>query len=171
MTIYDIVTETLTQYLNGVTIMNNITRRNQLSAIQDAVALSLASGLSVDETAKKHDIGPTTIHLWRRVNPLFTRAEREHRKALIDTGFGQMVSLQSIALAKLRHVLLTTKSERLVVDAARTIMEMVAKHKELDLLDEEIDELREMVESNVRVIECQSSDSDPMSLSEARSES
>lgn len=94
----------------------------------DALALALASGLTVEAAAERAGVSVRTAHR-RRSDPNFTNKVRQLRDALFEQAAGQMADAISEATATLRG-LLTAESEPVRLRAAVEILDAALRLRE-----------------------------------------
>ena len=109
----------------------------RLSPRQDAVALALASGATLREAAQRTSAGERTIKTWTAANPQFVRRVAELRAEMTSRALGRLVEGMSFAADTLRK-LLTAKSEMVRLGAARSVIELGTRVREIVELEERI---------------------------------
>jgi transposase-like protein len=92
-----------------------------LTPRQEAVALALASGLSVQETARQAGVGATTVKRWLRGTALVQRI-RELRAALTSQAAGLLAEAMSDAARTLRQLCLQSDAEHIRLKAAEALL-------------------------------------------------
>jgi transposase-like protein len=92
-----------------------------LTPKQEAVALALASGLSVQDTARKAGVGGTTVKRWLR-GPALVQRIRELRAALTSQVAGILAEAMSDAARTLRQLCLHSNSEHIRLKAAEALL-------------------------------------------------
>jgi hypothetical protein len=107
----------------------------------DAVALALASGLTVEAAAGAAGVGERTVYR-RLANPAFRVRVSELRTAMVERALGKMADGMGEAADTLRQ-LLAAKSESVRLGAARALFELSVKLRESVELEERLRALEE----------------------------
>jgi hypothetical protein len=105
----------------------------------DRLALELAAGRTVTESAEAAGIGERTAYR-RLEDPAFRRLVSELRRQMVDVIVGRLVDASTRAVKTLND-LLTAESESVRLGAARSILELGTKFRQLNELEERISEL------------------------------
>jgi hypothetical protein len=100
-----------------------------LTPRQEAAALALAAGLTIDQAAKKSGAGGRTIRTWLHDQPAFPRRVTELRAEMTSLALGRLVDGMGLAADTLR-ALLKAKSETVKLGAARAMLELGVKLRE-----------------------------------------
>src|SRR5262245_51311891 len=111
-----------------------------LTPRQDAVALELAAGASLHEAARRTGAGERTIKTWTAAKPQFARRVAELRAEMTSRALGRLIDGMALAADTLRK-LLTAKSEMVRLGAARSVIELGTRVREIVELEERISAL------------------------------
>lgn len=103
---------------------------------QEAVALSLASGSTLEGAAKKSSVGVTTIKTWL-ANPAFARRVQELRAEMTTRAMSKLIDGMSFAASTLRE-LLSADSEQVRLSAARSVIELACKLRDTVELEQRV---------------------------------
>ena len=76
---------------------------NGLTSRQEAVAVALASGASLDQAAKASGAGVSTIKTWVATCPALTRRVGELRAEMTSAAVGELVAALSGAVSTMRE--------------------------------------------------------------------
>lgn len=130
---------------NNGTIPNDA-ENGALSARQEAVALGVASGLSLAAAARKSKVGVPTAKTWSATMPAFRRRVQELRAEMTSRALGRLADGMAFAADTLRK-LLTAKSEMVRLSAARSVLELGNKLRESVELEERLQTLEQQAAS------------------------
>ena len=128
---------------NG-TILND-TENGALSPRQEAVALGVASGLSLAAAARKAKAGVPTAKTWSATLPAFRRRVRELRAEMTSQALGRLVDGMSSAADTLGYLSRKGKSETVRLSAARAVLELANKTRENVEMEERLQALEQRV--------------------------
>lgn len=125
----------------------NDTDQPGLSPRQEAVALGVASGLTLAAAARKVRVGIPTAKRWSSTLPAFRQRVQELRGELTSRGLGLLLAAQEDAATTLRDLLCAqgSKGEAVRLGAAKATFELAARLREtteLDALRAELTELK-----------------------------
>jgi transposase-like protein len=118
-----------------------LTGPNRLSPKQEALALALASGATLQEAAGRHGVGLSTAKGWLADNPALRERVRELRRELTERAAGVLAEGMTEAAQALRR-LLRSKSEAVQLKAAEALLAHGREQNSLADLQAEVDELR-----------------------------
>jgi hypothetical protein len=107
---------------------------------QEAVALGLASGLSLAAAARKAKVGVPTAKRWSATLPAFRRRAQELRAEMTSQALGRMAAGMSEAADVLRG-LLAAEAESIRLGAARSLLDLGLKLREAVELESRLAEL------------------------------
>jgi hypothetical protein len=102
------------------------TENGALSPRQEAVALGVASGLSLTAAARKANVGVPTAKRWSATSPAFRRRVQELRAEMTSQALGRMAAGMSEAADVLRG-LLAAEAESIRLGAARSLLDLGMK--------------------------------------------
>jgi hypothetical protein len=133
--------------MGGLLMIQPETARNgtaacRLTPRQDAVAVVLAAGASFREAAHQTGAGERTIKTWTATHPQFVRRVTELRAEMTSRALGRLVEGMASAADTLRK-LLTAKSEMVRLGAARSVIELGTRVREILELEERITALEQ----------------------------
>ena len=123
----------------------NDTKNRALSPAQEAVALGVASGLSLAASARKAKVGVPTAKTWSSTLPAFRRRVRELRAEMTSQALGRLVDGMSSAADTLGYLSRKGKSETVRLSAARAVLELANKTRENVELEERLQALEQQV--------------------------
>jgi hypothetical protein len=95
-----------------------------LSPRQEAVALGVASGLSLAAAARKAKVGVPTAKTWSASLPAFRRRIQELRAEMTSQALGRLVEGMVSAADTLAYLCRKGKSEMVRLGAARALLEL-----------------------------------------------
>ena len=104
----------------------NDTENGALSPRQEAVALGVASGLSLTAAARKANVGVPTAKRWSATSPAFRCRVQELRAEMTSQALGRMAAGMSEAADVLRG-LLAAEAESIRLGAARSLLDLGMK--------------------------------------------
>ena len=120
------------------TVGNGLQNGIFLSPKQEAAALALAAGSTLDEAAQKSGAGVTTIKRWLHEQPNLRRRVNELRSELTSRALGRLVDGMVSAADTLGFLCRKGKSEMVRLSAARAIIELGSRLRENVELEERI---------------------------------
>lgn len=109
-----------------------------LTPKQDAAALALAAGHTIEEAAKKAGAGGRTIRTWLHDQPAFVRRIGELRAEMTGRALGRLVEGMASAADTLGYLSRRGKSEMVRLSAARAVLELGVKLRDSVELEERI---------------------------------
>src|SRR5262245_22091858 len=109
-----------------------------LSPKQEAAALALASGDTIDEAAREAGCGGRTIRTWLHDEPEFPRRVTELRSEMTSRALGKLVDGMASAADTLGFLCRKGKSETVRLGAARALLELSVKLRESVELEQRI---------------------------------
>jgi hypothetical protein len=104
-----------------------------------AAALAVAGGRTVREAAERADVGVRTVYSWLR-QPAFKRKVNELQERMVAAAIGRLSRRMSKAADTLAGLLNST-DEGTKLRAARSLLEVRLKLKQLDELERRVGEL------------------------------
>ena len=113
-----------------------------LSPKQEAAAVALASGCSLQKTAARAGVGETTLKRWLAEQPALRQRVRELRALLTDRAVGKLAAAMTAAARTLRQLCLESKSETVRLKAADSLLTHGAQLSALAELQAEVEELK-----------------------------
>jgi hypothetical protein len=113
----------------------------QLNPKQELLALSLASGSSLQDAVEKHGIGLSTAKEWLSDSPAFAARIRELRRQLTERAAGLLADAMADAALTLKK-LLSSKSDAIRLRAAEALLAHGREANTLADLQAEVDELK-----------------------------
>jgi hypothetical protein len=119
----------------------NDTEPGALTPRQEAVALGVASGLSLAGAARKAKVGVPTAKHWSSALPAFRRRVKELRAEMTARAMGRLMDGMVSAADTLGYLSRTGKSEMVRLSAARAILELGTKLRESVELEERLQTL------------------------------
>ncbi len=122
-----------------------------LSPKQEAAALALASGCTLQEAARKSGAGLTTLKRWLRELPALSRRVGELRAEMTSRALGKLLDGMSSAADTLGYLCRRGKSEQVRLGAARALLEMGPKMRESVELEERIAALEVRQQRKMRI--------------------
>jgi hypothetical protein len=123
----------------------NGTENGALSPRQEAVALGVASGLSLAAAARKAKVPASTAKTWSATLPAFRRRVQELRADMTSQALGRLLDNMVSASDTLGYLSRKGKSEMVRLSAARAVLELAAKTRETVELEERLQELEKQV--------------------------
>jgi hypothetical protein len=102
----------------------------------EALALALASGLTVEAAAARAGVSARTAYR-RRADPAFQQHAAELRAEMVQRAVGQLADGMADAAARLRE-LLRAEGESVCLGAARALLELGVKLRESTELQERL---------------------------------
>jgi len=93
-----------------------------LTPRQEAAAVALASGCSLQKTAARTGVGETTLKRWLAEQPALRRRVRELRRELTDQAAGRLAEAMTVAADTLRELCVSGKSEAIRLKAADSLL-------------------------------------------------
>jgi hypothetical protein len=115
---------------------------------REAVALAVASGLSLRQAADQCRVGQRTVMRWHQ-EEAFRRRIAELRTELFDQAVGLLSRLGGKAAAVL-GMLLDSGDEKVKLAAAKAILDQAAKTRDLAELAAGVEELRQRLDEQDR---------------------
>ena len=115
---------------------------------QEAVALSVASGLSLAAAARSAKVVVPTAKRWSRLQPAFRRRVQELRAEMTSQALGRLVDSMVGAADTLSYLSRKGKSEMVRLSAARAILEMANRTREAVELEERLQALESQLANN-----------------------
>src|SRR5262245_40168611 len=103
---------------------------SRLSPKQEAAALALACGCTIDGAAKDSGAGARTIRTWNLTVPEFKRRVDELRCEMTSQALGKLVENMKSAADTLGYLCRKGKSETVRLGAARALLELGVKIRE-----------------------------------------
>ena len=116
----------------------NDTENSPLSPRQEAVALSVASGLSLAAAARKAKVGVPTAKHWSATLPDFRQRVQQIRAEMTSQALGRLVDGMASAADTLGYLTRKGKSEMVRLSAARAVLELANKTRENVELEERL---------------------------------
>lgn len=116
----------------------------ELEEKQQKILIALLSCFSIREAAQKLGIAENTVYLALR-DPKFAKAYREALRQQIEMTMNNVAKLGNKALSTLNEMLSPEKSDRIRLDAAKTVLEFMLKGYEVTAIQERIALLEELV--------------------------
>jgi hypothetical protein len=113
-----------------------------LSPKQEAAAVALASGCSLQKTAARAGVGETTLKRWLAEQPALRQRVRELRALLTDRAVGKLAAAMTAAARTLRQLCLKSKSETVRLKAADSLLTHGSQLSALAELQAEVEELK-----------------------------
>lgn len=110
----------------------------ELSPKQEAVAVSLAAGMTIQAAAAKHKAGLTTVKTWLSTLPAFPRRVSELRGEMTTQALGRLIDGMTSAADTLGFLARKGKSETVRLMAARAVIELGTKMREAAQLEERV---------------------------------
>src|SRR5262245_54148746 len=101
-----------------------------LTPKQEAAALALAAGATLDEAARESGAGSRTIRTWLHDQPAFSRRVTELRGEMTARALGKLVDGMASAADTLGYLCRKGKSEQVRLGAARALLELGIKLRE-----------------------------------------
>jgi len=118
-----------------------------LSPRQEAVALGVASGLSLADAARKAKVGVPTAKHWSATLPAFRRRVQELRAEMTSQALGRLIDNMASASDTLGYLSRKGKSEMVRLSAARAVLELASKTRETVELEVRLRALEERLVS------------------------
>jgi hypothetical protein len=116
-------------------------RNGVLTPKQEAAALALAAGRTIDEAARDSGAGGRTIRTWLHDQHAFTRRIGALRSEMTSRALGRLVEGMVSAADTLGFLCRKGKSEQVRLGAARALLELGVKLRETVELEERISAL------------------------------
>jgi hypothetical protein len=110
----------------------------ELSPKQEAVAVSLAAGMTLQAAAAKHKAGLTTVKTWLYTLPAFGRRVSDLRGEMTAAALGRLIDGMASAADTLGYLARQGKSETVRLMAARAVIEMGTRMREAAQLEERV---------------------------------
>lgn len=104
---------------------------------QEAAAVLLAAGTTLAEAARRGKVGTTTLKRWNR-DPAFTRRVAELRGEMTSRALGRLADGMASAADTLGFLARKAKQEAVRLAAARAVLELGAKLREVVEFEERI---------------------------------
>jgi len=111
-------------------IAPNGTNNKALTPKQESAALALAAGESVRVAARKSGAGERTIKAWTATVPAFSKRVSELRAEMTNMAVGRLADGMAVAADTLTD-LLSAKSETVRLGAARALLELANKLRDV----------------------------------------
>jgi transposase-like protein len=110
----------------------------------EKLALALASGLSIDQTAAQIGVSRSTVlRRWR--DPAVKRRVAELRGEITDQAIGKLVDTLCEAILVLRRLMGEAESEAVKLKAATQLLETGLRAAAIDRLEARLNELENML--------------------------
>jgi hypothetical protein len=109
-----------------------------LTPRQEAAALALASGRTLQEAARESGAGERTIKTWTATLPAFTRRVTGLRAEMTSRALGRLLEGMASAADTLDYLSRKGKSEMVRLGAARSVLELASRLRETVELEERI---------------------------------
>jgi hypothetical protein len=116
----------------------NVLKNDLLTPKQEAAALSLAAGRTIDQAARDGGAGGRTVRTWLHDRPAFARRVQELRAEMTSRALGRLLDNMASAAETLGHLSRKGKSEMVRLGAARALIELGHKLRESVELEERI---------------------------------
>jgi hypothetical protein len=110
----------------------------ELTPKQEAAALALAAGSTIDEAARKSGAGGRTIRTWLHDEPAFPRRVAGLRAEMTARALGRLADGMASAAETLGFLCRKGKSEQVRLGAARALLELGVKLRESVELEQRI---------------------------------
>jgi hypothetical protein len=110
----------------------------ELSPKQEAAALALAAGLTIEAAAKAAKAGGRTVRTWLATVPAFPRRVAELRAEMTQRALGRLIEGMTSAADTLGYLARKAKAETVRLGAARAVLELGVKLRETVELAERI---------------------------------
>jgi hypothetical protein len=115
-------------------------RKRGRADADEALALTLATGQSQEQAARAAGVAARTVAR-RLADPAFRARVSEVRKDLFDRACGILCGGVGLAAAKLRTLMQETKSEMVLLAAARSVIDYALRLREHGSLEERLAQL------------------------------
>lgn len=102
----------------------------ELTPKQEAAALALAAGLTIEAAAKAAKAGGRTVRTWQATVPAFPRRVAELRAEMTSQALGRLIDGMTSAADTLGYLCRKGKSETVRLGAARAVLELGVKLRE-----------------------------------------
>jgi hypothetical protein len=112
---------------------------------REAVALAIASGRSLRQAAEQCGAGERTVKRWHAEDPSFRRRVAELRSEMFDEAVGLLSRLGGKA-ALVLGLLLDSASEKVRLQAARTVLDQAVRTRDLAELAAGVQELKQRLD-------------------------
>ncbi len=109
-----------------------------LSPRQEAVAISVAAGMTLAAASRKAGVGERTVKTWSGTCPAFRRRVMELRSEMTTQALGRLVDGMTSAADTLGYLARNARSETVRLGAARAVLELATKLRESIELEERI---------------------------------
>ena len=109
---------------------------------KSTVIAALAAGLTIQETAKQTGVSERTIHRWLKQDD-FKGEVGAARERLISDTVGQLADSATAAVRTLKELLSPVQPPSVRLGAARAILELAAKYREMAELAERVKQIEE----------------------------
>jgi hypothetical protein len=116
----------------------NGTENRLLTPKQEAAAVSLASGATIEVAARESGAGVRTVKTWLSALPAFGRRVQELRAEMTSRALGRLVDSMASAADTLGFLCRKGKSEMIRLGAARAVLELGNKLRETVELEQRI---------------------------------
>jgi transposase-like protein len=116
----------------------NSPKNGTLPPKQEAAALALASGRTIEQAARASNSGTRTLKTWLHEQPAFGRRVTELRGEMTGRALGRLVDGMASAAETLGYLSRKGKSEMVRLSAARAVLELGHKLRESVELEERI---------------------------------
>jgi transposase len=116
---------------------------------REAVALAVASGLSLRKAAEQCRVGERTVMRWHAEDESFRRRIAELRTQLFDEAVGLLSRLGGKA-ALVLGLLLDSDSEKVRLAAAKAVLDQATKTRDLAELAAGVEELKQRLDDQDR---------------------
>jgi transposase-like protein len=129
---------------NPYEFIRNGRQSDGISPRQEAVALALAAGHTIEAAAPKGQCAVPTVKGWLATQPAFKRRIAELRAEMTERALGKLADAMSVAADTLRHLCLRGKTESIRLKAAEALFthgvkvrESIELHERIRVLEEE----------------------------------
>ena len=109
-----------------------------LTPKQEAAALALAAGRTIDEAARDSGAGGRTIRTWLRALPAFSQRIGQLRAEMTSRALGRLVDNMTSAADTLGYLCRKGNSEMVRLSAARAVLELGTRLRETIELEQRI---------------------------------
>jgi hypothetical protein len=113
-------------------------KNGALSPKQEAAAVALAAGRTIEQAARAGNSGTRTLKTWLHDQPAFVRRVAELRAEMTSRALGRLVDAMASAAETLGYLSCKGKSEMVRLGAARAVLELGTKLRESAELEERI---------------------------------
>ncbi len=108
----------------------------ELKPVQEAAAVALAGGATLEQAARRSGAGLTTIKTWITTEPGFKRRIRELRADLTDRILGKLATAGTSAVNTLLYLSTKGKTQPIRLKASSEILSHLVKFRESVDLEE-----------------------------------